>query len=151
MRLWLIHADPSLRDALAAVMPRAAWTLREPAFLKKAAGQQGSAMRGRILEALLALPSEVLKVGFIQHNMDDAEQQFAHTNAREVVSILVTKLTEETRKLVQPGYLEVVYHLFSMAKKHGPIVLRMRTENRSDKVELPSFTPVWRSALATDE
>jgi NADH-quinone oxidoreductase subunit C len=53
---------------------------------------------------------------------------------------------EETRKHTEPGYLEVVYHLYSMAKKHGPVVLRMRTANRSDQVELPSFTPVWRSA-----
>ena len=53
---------------------------------------------------------------------------------------------EETRKHTEPGYLEVVYHLYSMAKKHGPVVLRMRTGNRSDQVELPSFTPVWRSA-----
>jgi len=53
---------------------------------------------------------------------------------------------EETRKHVEPGYLEVVYHLFSMAKKHGPVVLRMRTGNRTDDVELPSFTPLWRSA-----
>jgi NADH-quinone oxidoreductase subunit C len=59
---------------------------------------------------------------------------------------MVDETVEETRKHVQPGYLEVVYHLFSMAKKHGPVVLRMRTENRTDKVELPSFTPVWRSA-----
>jgi NADH-quinone oxidoreductase subunit C len=53
---------------------------------------------------------------------------------------------EESRKHTEPGYLEVVYHLYSMAKKHGPVVLRMRTGNRSDRVELPSFTPVWRSA-----
>ena len=53
---------------------------------------------------------------------------------------------EETRKHTEPGHLEVVYHLYSMARKHGPVVLRMRTGNRSDKVELPSFTPVWRSA-----
>jgi NADH-quinone oxidoreductase subunit C len=53
---------------------------------------------------------------------------------------------EETRKHTEAGYLEVVYHLYSMAKKHGPVVLRMRTGNRSDQVELPSLTPVWRSA-----
>ena len=53
---------------------------------------------------------------------------------------------EETRKHVQPGYLEAVYHLFSMAKKHGPVIIRMRTVNRSDQVELPSLTPIWRSA-----
>ena len=58
----------------------------------------------------------------------------------------VEETVEETRKHIEPGYLEAVYHLFSMAKKHGPVVLRMRTANRTDQVELPSFTPVWRSA-----
>lgn len=55
------------------------------------------------------------------------------------------KVVEETVKRVQPGYLEAVYHLFSMRLKHGPVVLRMRTANRTDQVELPSLTPVWRS------
>ena len=58
----------------------------------------------------------------------------------------VEETVEETRKRVEPGCLEVVYHLFSVAKKHGPVVLRMRTENRSDRVELPSMTHIWRSA-----
>jgi NADH-quinone oxidoreductase subunit C len=45
-----------------------------------------------------------------------------------------------------PNSLEAVYHLYSMEKKHGPVILRMRTVNRSDQVELPSLTPLWRSA-----
>ncbi|HTX77644.1 MAG TPA: NADH-quinone oxidoreductase subunit C [Terracidiphilus sp.] len=53
---------------------------------------------------------------------------------------------EETRKTKTPGYLEVVYHLFSMEKKHGPVILRLRTANRTDGTHLPSLTPVWRSA-----
>jgi NADH-quinone oxidoreductase subunit C len=53
---------------------------------------------------------------------------------------------EETRKRMEPGCLEAVYHLYSVAKKHGPLVVRMRTLNRTDKVELPSLTRVWRSA-----
>ena len=44
------------------------------------------------------------------------------------------------------GYLEAVYHLYSMEKKHGPVILRMRTKNRADAVHLTSLTPVWRSA-----
>jgi NADH-quinone oxidoreductase subunit C len=59
---------------------------------------------------------------------------------------LVDETVEETRKRVEPGCLEAVYHLFSMNKKHGPVILRMRTVNRTDQVELPSFTPIWRSA-----
>lgn len=58
----------------------------------------------------------------------------------------VEETVEETRKRVEPGYLEAVYHLYSVAKKHGPLVIRMKTANRSDQVELPSLTPVWRAA-----
>lgn len=53
---------------------------------------------------------------------------------------------EETRKHTQPGYLEAVYHLFSIEKKHGPVILRMRTANRTDQIELPSLTHIWRAA-----
>lgn len=44
------------------------------------------------------------------------------------------------------AYIEVVYHLYSVHHRHGPVVLRMRTANRTDWVTLPSLTPVWRSA-----
>jgi len=56
------------------------------------------------------------------------------------------KEVEEVRKRQSPGHLEAVYHLYSMEKKHGPVILRLRTENRADKVHLPSLTRVWRSA-----
>jgi NADH-quinone oxidoreductase subunit C len=55
------------------------------------------------------------------------------------------KVVETKIKRVQPGYLEVVYHLFSIALKHGPVIVRLRTGNRTDAVTLPSFTPAWRS------
>jgi len=58
----------------------------------------------------------------------------------------VEKEIEEVKKTLRPGFLEVVYHLYSMALKHGPVVLRMRTENRADKTHLPSLTPLWRGA-----
>lgn len=58
----------------------------------------------------------------------------------------VEQEVEEVRKMRTWGYLEAVYHLYSMEKKHGPVVLRLRTENRTDQVALPSLTPVWRSA-----
>jgi NADH-quinone oxidoreductase subunit C len=58
----------------------------------------------------------------------------------------VEETVEETRKRVEPGRLEAVYHLYSVEKKHGPLVIRMKTANRTDQVELPSLTPVWRAA-----
>jgi NADH-quinone oxidoreductase subunit C len=51
---------------------------------------------------------------------------------------------EEIQERVVPGYLECVYHLFSMERRHGPVILRLRTGNRTDNVRLPSLTPVWR-------
>jgi len=58
----------------------------------------------------------------------------------------VEETVDETRKHVEPGCLEAVYHLYSVGKKHGPLVIRMRTANRTDQTELPSLTPVWRAA-----
>jgi NADH-quinone oxidoreductase subunit C len=56
------------------------------------------------------------------------------------------KEVEETQEEFFPGYLEAVYHLYSMTHKHGPIVIRMRTTDRADGAHLPSLTPVYRSA-----
>ena len=55
------------------------------------------------------------------------------------------KLIEDKTKRLEPGYLEAVYHLYSMALRHGPVIIRMRTGNRTDQVTLPSLTPVWRA------
>jgi NADH-quinone oxidoreductase subunit C len=45
-----------------------------------------------------------------------------------------------------PGYLEAVYHLYSMQRKQGPVIIRMRTSDRAKGARLPSLTPIWRSA-----
>src|SRR3954466_7966177 len=52
--------------------------------------------------------------------------------------VKVKKLVDGVEKEIEesvakPGYLEAVYHLYSMALKHGPVVIRLRTENRTDK------------------
>jgi NADH-quinone oxidoreductase subunit C len=56
----------------------------------------------------------------------------------------VEKEVEELKKTVRPGFLEVVYHLYSMELKHGPVVLRQRTANRDAEAPVVSLTPVWR-------
>ena len=53
---------------------------------------------------------------------------------------------EETVETREAGHLEAVYHLFSMSRKHGPVILRQQTANRFDQVHVASLTPVWRSA-----
>ena len=51
---------------------------------------------------------------------------------------------EDQIEVKHPGRIEVIYHLYSMALKHGPLVIRLRTANRTDQVHLPSLTPIWR-------
>jgi NADH-quinone oxidoreductase subunit C len=58
----------------------------------------------------------------------------------------VEKEVDQTTEEKIPGYLEAVYHLYSMARKHGPVIIRMRTADRAASAHLPSLTPVWRSA-----
>jgi NADH-quinone oxidoreductase subunit C len=58
----------------------------------------------------------------------------------------VEKEVDQTSEETIPGYLEAVYHLYSMRHKHGPVIIRMRTANRAVEACLPSLTPIWRSA-----
>ncbi len=58
----------------------------------------------------------------------------------------IEKEVDQTTEEKIPGYLEAVYHLYSMAQKHGPVIIRMRTADRAEGARLPSLTPVWRSA-----
>ena len=58
----------------------------------------------------------------------------------------VEKEIAETTETKIPGYLEAVYHLYSMTLKHGPVIIRLRTRDRAKGAPLPSLTPIWRSA-----
>jgi NADH-quinone oxidoreductase subunit C len=56
------------------------------------------------------------------------------------------KEVDQTSEEKIPGYLEAVYHLYSISKKHGPVIIRMRTADRDAGARLVSLTPIWRSA-----
>ena len=66
------------------------------------------------------------------------------TKVKQVVDGVEKEVDQTTEEKV-PGYLEAVYHLYSMKLKHGPLIIRMRAANRND-AHLPSLTQVWRSA-----
>ncbi|EIQ00758.1 NADH:ubiquinone oxidoreductase 27 kD subunit [Opitutaceae bacterium TAV1] len=82
-----------------------------------------------------------------------------HSRARDIAVFLrddpvtrldycsnVTGLDWPGKTAGSSGYLEAVYHLYSIAQKtSAPVILRLRTANRTDAVTLPSLTPVWRS------
>ena len=65
------------------------------------------------------------------------------TKVKKLVEGVEKEVEEITEKTI-PGYLEVIYHLYSMEKKHGPVILRLRTGNRTDSVSVPSLTSLWR-------
>jgi NADH-quinone oxidoreductase subunit C len=67
------------------------------------------------------------------------------TKTKEVIDGVEREIQRTTER-TEPGYLEAVYHLYSMELKQGPLVVRLRTTGRGDSVHLPSLTPVWRSA-----
>ena len=67
------------------------------------------------------------------------------TKVKKVVDGQEKEIVETTEEKI-PGYLEAVYHLYSMTHKHGPVIIRMRTADRADGTHLPSLTPIWRSA-----
>ncbi len=58
----------------------------------------------------------------------------------------VEKELDQTVEEKKPGYLEAIYHLYSMELKHGPLVVRLRTANRGEQNHLSSLTSVWRGA-----
>ena len=64
---------------------------------------------------------------------------------KETVEDVETEVKETVEREI-PGFLEVVYHLYSIAKKSGPLPLRVRTGNREGDVSIPSLTPVWKGA-----
>jgi NADH-quinone oxidoreductase subunit C len=45
---------------------------------------------------------------------------------------------------IKQNYIEVVYHLYSVALKQGPVVLKVRAPRDLPDCKVPSLTPVWR-------
>src|SRR5688572_4606540 len=44
----------------------------------------------------------------------------------------------------RPGYIEVVYHLYSIELRQGPVVLKVRAPREIEQCKIPSLTPLWR-------
>lgn len=45
---------------------------------------------------------------------------------------------------LEAGQIEVVYHLYSVALRHGPVVLKVRAPRALADCRVPSLTPLWR-------
>jgi len=93
---------------------------------------------------------------------DDAEFRFDYASNVTGVDWLdsVVKKTIKVKQVVEgvekevdqiveakkPGYLEAVYHLYSMELRQGPLILRLRTADRAEQARVPSLTSIWRGA-----
>lgn len=110
--------------------------------------------------SLLATPQAILALA--QFLRDNEELQFDFCSnvtgvdwpekavkekvvVEEEVDGEIKKVEKEIEKK-EGGYLEAVYHLYSVSRKQGPLVLRCRTADRVENVAIPSLTPVWKSA-----
>ena len=98
--------------------------------------------------ARLLRDDPVLRLDFCSNvtGIDWLDRVVKKTAKTKTVVDGVEKEIDQTTEEKIPGYLEAVYHLYSMAHKHGPVIIRMRTAGRADDARLPSLTPVWRSA-----
>jgi NADH-quinone oxidoreductase subunit C len=136
-----------LRDRLLARFPGAVSLVTNPG----AAAQHSLLVDGKHGRevAMFLRDDAALKLDFCSNatGIDWPEKKITETTKTSVPDTAggPAKVVETKTERVQPGYLEVVYHLYSMALKHGPVIVRLRTGNRTDQVTLPSFTPVWRS------
>jgi len=81
--------------------------------------------------------SNVTGVDWLPHKVKETVVRKEGPDGKEV---------RETVEREVPGFLEAVYHLYSIAKKSGPLTLRVRTGDRAGDVSMPSLTPVWKSA-----
>ncbi len=138
-----------LRDRLLAQFPGAVTLLANPA---------PSAQHSLVLDAAHALEialflrdDPALKLDYCSNatGVDWPEKEIIETAKISVPDpanpAAPPKVVEQKTKRIQPGYLEAVYHLYSITLKHGLVIIRVRTANRTDAVTLPSLTPVWRS------
>ena len=136
-----------IRDRLLARFPGAAVSVAVNAALAAQSSLLLGAAQARAI-ALFLRDDPALRLDYCSNatGVDWPEKEIVETVKTTITQPGGTsKVLEQKARRLQPGCLEAVYHLYSMTLKHGPVVIRMRTGNRTDQVTLPSLTPVWRS------
>src|SRR5688500_13158597 len=137
-----------IRDRLLAVFPNATVSvIPNPSPAAQHSLLLDAAHVPAIARFLRDDPALQLDQGSNVTGVDWPQKEIVETTKKEVPDPAggPPKLVEEKTTRIEPGTLEVVYHLYSIAQRHGPVVLRLRTGNRTDAVTLPSLTPIWRS------
>ncbi len=137
-----------IRDRLLARFPGAAVSVcSNPSSSAQHSLLLGGAHAGEIAAFLRDDPALRLDLCTNVTGVDWPEKEIVETTKMTIPDPAggAPRLVEQKTKRIQPGCLEVVYHLYSVALKHGPVIIRLRTGNRTDQVTLPSLTSIWRS------
>lgn len=137
----------AIRERILASLPEASLEVipnRAPALPSSLLVDPAQAVRvARFLrddpELRLDFCSNVTAVDWLDSEVKQRVKEVKVINGEE-------KEVEVTTSRRRAGYLEAVYHLYSVALGHGPLTLRQRTGNRIDRIKLASLTPVWRAA-----
>lgn len=111
-------------------------------------GQHSLLVSGKDIRAVAEFLRDSLGFDFCSNvtGVDWPPRKVKETVTRKESVDGVEKEIKETVERDVPGFLEAVYHLFSIAKKSGPLTLRVRTGDREKDISVPSLTPVWKSA-----
>ncbi len=111
-------------------------------------GQHSLLVSGKDIRAVAEFLRDSLGFDFCSNvtGVDWPPRMVKETVTRKESVDGVEKEIKETVERDVPGFLEAVYHLFSIAKKSGPLTLRVRTGDREKDISVPSLTPVWKSA-----
>jgi NADH-quinone oxidoreductase subunit C len=139
--------EASVAGAMVTIMPNESPSGQRSLLLDREHGFAAAKFLRDDAELALDFLSNVTGVDWLDKEITE-KVKVTRQVGKEVDGVpqIVEETVEETHKHVEAGYLEAVYHLFSMKKKHGPVTFRLRTANRTDQVELPSMTPLWRGA-----
>lgn len=132
-------------EALQAAFPAAEIALRAN---PSPCAQHGLAVAPKDALAVAGFLRDTLGYDFCSNvsGVDWPPKTLKETVVRKEIVDGAEKEIKETIEREEPGFFEVVYHLFSVAKRSPLLTLRVRTADRDAHVSVPSLTPVWKSA-----
>ena len=100
-----------------------------------------AAVPGAILEMIPSTPAAQQPALLVDREHAYAVAKFLKEDSRYQLDYCSCVTGVDYPKL---GKIEVVYHLYSVAQKTGPVVLKVRAPRELDQCHVPSLTPVWR-------
>jgi NADH-quinone oxidoreductase subunit C len=99
------------------------------------------AVSGVTLEIVNSTPAAAQPAMLVDHEHIRAVGRFLRDNPRYQMDFCSCVTAVDYLK---SGYIEIVYHLYSVTLRQGPLVLKVRAPRELEQCRVPSLTPVWR-------